>query len=902
VAGEERAWHTLESEAVARALETDPAAGLDAAEAARRLERYGANRVQTTTTAAWWRVLLHQFLDPLIYILLIAAAVTLLVGDLVDTAVIAAVLLINASIGFTQELRARKAMESLAALSAPHALVVRDSESVEIEAERLVPGDVVRLASGDRAPADVRLVEARELDVDESALTGESSPVRKTTEALDEPALVAGDRTNMAYAGTSVTRGRGTGIVVATGAASELGQIAGAVQELGAVQTPIQQKVARLGRGIGVAIAGLSLVVAAVGYARGMSASDIVGTVVALAVAAVPEALPVVLTVTLAAGVRRMARRHAIIRALPAVETLGSTTVIASDKTGTLTRNEMTVRAVWAAGGRYDVSGVGYDRAGSFERAGEPSEPSAGTALYMALLTGMLASEAESLPPDADAEQDDERRDAGGDPTELALLVAATKAELEPDRVHAEHPRLDLLPFESERRFMASLHDGPDGPTVYVKGAPEVVLELCEQQLDGDGGSSPLDARRIADAATALAEEGLRVLAMAMRREDAERIDARQLGGLVLVGLMGLEDPLREEARPAVDAARRAGIRVLMLTGDHADTATAIGRQLDMRVEDGALAGAELARLPDEELDRRLARNDVYARVAPEHKLRLVERLKAAGQIVAVTGDGVNDAPALHAAHLGVAMGRSGTDVAREASDMVLTDDNFATITAAVEEGRVVFSNIRKVTYFLLSTAVGLVITILAALFAGWPLPYLAVQVLWINLVTSGLQDVALAFEPGEPGLLDEPPRPPDEGVVNRAVLARMLGIGAFLAAGTLLVFWYFVRAGAPLEVARSMAMTQMVVFNFFHVLNCRSMHRSVFQVPLLSNRFLLISIAAAAAAQAAILYVAPLQALFRTAPLSVHQIAATVAIGASVIGVAELDKLRVRRARAAAR
>ncbi|HUE96961.1 MAG TPA: HAD-IC family P-type ATPase, partial [Longimicrobiaceae bacterium] len=803
-------------------------------------------------------LLLRQFKDPLIYILLLAALVTLLLRDYTDTGVILSVVLLNALIGFVQERRAQQAMRSLARMSAQQAEGIRDGTEREIPSRDLVPGDLVVLTSGVRVPADLRLSQVAGLEIDESALTGESLTVRKSTEALGSEEMVPGDRTNMAFAGTVVTRGRARGIVVTTGAKTELGRIATAVRLIGETATPLQQGLAQFGRRIGYAILVLTIIVAGLGVLRSMPPQEIFLAAVALAVSAIPEGLPVVLTVTLAIGVSRMARRNAIIRSLPAVETLGSTTVIGSDKTGTLTRNEMTVRVVWSAGRSFQVSGTGYEPEGVIhdehgEVAGEDE-----TGVALTLRAGLLANEA-----DAGAVIEGAPR---GDPTEMALHVAAAKAGMDPRLTQERHPELDILPFESERRFMATLNDGPEGRCAYLKGAPEVILALCDREV-GLNGPEPLQLERARDAAAALAEQGYRVLAMAYRPLEEDRLNDELLAeGVVFAGLQGMEDPVRPEAVEAIRATHAAGIRVLMLTGDHMDTARAIGAQLGLDQKgNGALEGNKIQHLSDEELDHQLESVNIYARVAPEHKLRIVQRLKARGEVVAVTGDGVNDAPALREAHLGIAMGKGGTDVAKEASDMVLADDNFATITAAVEEGRVVFSNIRKVTFFLLSTAVGEIITILAALALGWPLPFIAAQILWINLVTNGLQDVALAFEPGEPGLLRRSPRPLGEGILTTRLLERLGGVGVVLAAGTLGMFWWTWHGTQDLDLARTAAMTQMVVFQFFHVFNSRSLDRSIFEIPLLSNRFLFVSIVAAGVAHLAVLYAAPLQAVFRT-------------------------------------
>jgi calcium-translocating P-type ATPase len=872
-----RGWHTLAAAEVQDLLETQPA-GLTTAEAAARLARYGPNILEAEGVEPSWRLLLRQFRDPLIYILLIAAGVTTALRDYTDAGVILAVVLINATIGFVQELRARKAIRGLARLSAPRADVVRDGTVHTIESRELVPGDVVSLSSGASVPADLRLVIVQNLEIDESMLTGESAPVRKHVQPVQTESLVAGDQLNLGFAGTVVTRGRGRGIVIRTGAATEIGRIATAIRRVGTTATPLQDRIHHFGRRVGAAIMALSVVVLVLGLLQGLSPADIFLTAVALAVSAVPEGLPVVMTVTLAIGVARMARRRAIIRSLPAVETLGSTTVIGSDKTGTLTRNEMTVRTIVAGDGVFDVADAGFAAAAA-----------AGPPLHCTLLAGILANESDAASV--------ERGEPHGDPTETALHVAALRAGYSATALRDEYPELDVLPFEPERRFMATLNRTPAGRhVIHIKGAPEVVIARCSSRLTLEG-EVPIDRSAATLAIRPLSARGLRVLAMAHRVTEASRLDDDLLrDGFVLAGAQGMEDPVRAEAVAAVAAAHEAGIRVLMLTGDHVDTAQNIGRQLGLGGTDAhAVDGHTLDHLSDAELDRLIGDVDIYARVAPEHKLRLVQRLKARGETVAVTGDGVNDAPALRAAHIGIAMGRSGTDVAREAADMILADDNFATITAAIEEGRTVFGNVRKVSFFLLSTAAGEVITILAALFAGWPLPFLAAQILWINLVTNGLQDVALAFEKGEPGLLQRPPRPRGEGIVTLRILERLGAVGLVLAAGTLFVFWLTLDRTGDLAQARTIAVTQMVVFQFFHVFNSRSLDRSILSIPLFSNRFLFVSIVAAAAAHVAVLHVGVLQHIFRTVPLTASEWLLVVMIGSTAIIGGELDKWRNR-------
>jgi magnesium-transporting ATPase (P-type) len=905
-------WHTLTADDVIRELEADAERGLTAQEAKERLDHYGPNTIEREETESWWTVALRQFTDPLIYILLVAAGVAFAFGETVDAAVIMVVVILNAIIGFSQEWRARRSIESLQEMTSPKAQVVRDGDTKEIDGQDVVPGDLVVLRAGGSVPADLRLVHARDLRIDESALTGESRPVEKEDRPTPDEDAVPGDQVGMAFAGTTVARGRGRGIVVRTGDASELGDIAAATRQVGEVKTPIQEKMEALAKLIGAAVVVLAVVVVAVGLLLGQPLEEIVRTAIALTVGAIPEALPIVLTVTLAVGVQRMAKRNAIIRSLPAVETLGSTTVIASDKTGTLTENRMTVGIVWAGGerhtlrrGRDDAGADGAQRgepraaadAAAASAAAEATEHGATDALGTTLLIGLLANEAEGLP-------DEEDESGAGDPTEIALLAAAVDAGLDIEETRARHRQLDLIPFESERQFMATRNETAAGRRVFVKGSPEAVLERCARALGADGEVGDLDADAVRDAARELADEGFRVLAMAYREDDADSFDGEDPGGdLVFAGMQGLEDPVRPEAVDAVRAARSAGIRVLMLTGDHARTARAIAQQLGFGNGDReAVEGRTLQNRSDDEADRMVRDVDVYARVSPQHKLALVERLKAQGHVVAVTGDGVNDAPALRAAHIGIAMGKVGTDVAREASQMVLADDNFASITSAVEEGRVVFANVRKVTYFLLSTGVALVATILASVFGFIPLPYVAAQVLWINLVTNGLQDLALAFEKGEPGLLDEPPRPPEEGVLNRFILWRLAWVGLIITAGTLGVFWWMLESGAEIELARSVAMTQMVIFQFFHVLNARSFHRSIVSVPLGANPFLFAAMGLAVAAHLAALHLPFMQAVFGTVPLAWGHWGLVLAVGASIVVAAEIDKVIIRRKNAAAR
>ncbi|HVQ76987.1 MAG TPA: HAD-IC family P-type ATPase, partial [Candidatus Binatia bacterium] len=866
--GGQRAWHVLDHAEVASGLGTS-ARGLTRVEAAARLERHGPNQLEEAPPPSVWAVLLHQFTSPLIYILLVATVVTLLLREFADAIVIAVVLALNALIGFVQERKAERSVRGLMHLVAPHARVIREGREWDVESRELVPGDLVLLESGGRVPADLRLGSATALLVDESLFTGESVPVTKMTARLDQDDLVIGDRTNMAYAGSVVASGRGRGYVVATGAATELGAIARLVRTGERAETPLQQRMTRFAHVVGLVVVGAAIAAFALGVARGEPVAEMFIVAVALAVSAIPEGLPVVFTITLALGVRRMARRNAIIRRLPAVETLGSTTVIGSDKTGTLTENRMTVQRIWAGGRTFTLSDVGtVDDAGTGEAGamlgdGRTVVPAEDLSLRLTLLAGVLTNE-------ADIARTDEGYETHGDPTEAALLVAAARLGLEPAEVRARYPIYAEIPFEPQRQYSASIRIEDDRHVVFVKGAPERVLAMCTQLRTAEGVVD-LDPAVVLEAARALASDGLRVLGMAtgvLERPPApERVE--EPAGLTFLGLQGSMDPPRAGVREAIAGCQAAGIRVVMITGDHAGTARAIGEQLGIASADSpVLTGVELGSMDDAALRARVLEVPIYARVAPDHKLRVVQALQSHGEVVAVTGDGVNDAPALKSAEIGVAMGKSGTDVAREASDMVLADDNFVSIYAAVEEGRITFDNLRKVTFFLVSTGAAEVLAILTTLVVQWPLPFLPAQILWLNLVTNGLQDVALAFEPGEPGVLERPPRARGEGIISRLLWERTLLTGLVMAAGTLLMFRWELETSGHLGRAQTVALTTMVLFQVFHVGSCRSERRSVLSLSPWSNPFLFAATAAALLVHVAALYLPPTQFLLRVEPL----------------------------------
>jgi magnesium-transporting ATPase (P-type) len=878
-------WHALDVSEVERNLRTT-GAGLSRAEAEGRLAHHGPNQLEEQPPPSPIVVFVRQFRSPLIYILLVATVVTVLLREFLDAGVIGAVLLINAVIGFVQERKAETAVRSLMQLVVPHARVVRDGQDWEIDSRELVPGDVVLLEPGSRVPADLRLTSTNALQIDESLLTGESVPVTKRTRPVGEAAPLA-DRGSMAFTGAVVTSGRGRGVVVATGQRTELGAIADLIRGETEAQTPLQQRMDRFAKLIGGVVGVAAAVAFASGLALGEGANEMFLTAVALAVAAIPEGLPVVFTITLALGVGRMARRNAIIRRLPAVETLGSTTVIGSDKTGTLTENRMTVQQVWAAGRRYVLAGDRFDV--DDERATLDDHP----ALHQTLLAGVLANEAEAY-------HTDEGIQLTGDPTEAALLVSAMHAGIEPDEARQAYDVFGEIPFEPERRYAASVRERHGRHTVFVKGAPERVMEMCTEVLTPDG-AAPIDRDAVHRAARSLAHYGLRVLAMAYRPLEQPLDgpdDVDEPDRLVFLGLQGMMDPPRPGVRDAVAVCHDAGMRVVMITGDHAITGRAIAEDLGITTAGSpVLTGSELAEMDDEALREKVRELAVYARVSPEEKLRIVRALQAEGEVVAVTGDGVNDAPALRAAAIGIAMGRSGTDVAREASDMVLADDNFVSITAAVEEGRVTFDNLRKATFFLVSTGAATIAAILFTVWMQWPLLMLPAQLLWLNLVTNGLQDVALAFEPAEKGVLARPPRRTREGVVSKLLWERTLIAGLVMAAGTLWLFrWEYDQTGSLMR-AQTVALTTMVIFMAFHVGNARSGATSVLRISPVSNPFLLTATVVAVSVHVAALYLPPTQYVLRVEPLDAAVWMRMVAVATSIIVAVELHKL-IRRAR----
>jgi len=888
----DHSWHALATDAVLRELGSS-AYGLDDRTAAERLTAHGENRLVPEPPVSDLVLLLRQFQSPLILILIVATGVTLLLREYADSAVIVAVLVLNAVIGFTQERRADRSVHALMSLASPVATVRRDGARRRIDAVELVPGDVVLLEAGDRVPADLRLLEASAVCADESLLTGESAPATKSAEAIDASVLAA-DRTSMVHMGTSITAGRATGVVVATGPETLLGGIAERMNEQQRPPTPLQRRMARFANIVAVAVLGSTAIAFALGVALGGGIAEMFLVAVALAVAVVPEGLPVAFTIAMALGVRRMARRRVIVRTLPAVETLGSTTVIGSDKTGTLTENRMTVVAGWTPGGwfhlgvdtapvsdasvRLDVT----DDDGAQDGIGARSRGEEGVGAV--LRTAVLANDA-ALTGDGSG---------GGDPTEVALLHAAVAAGLDPTRLREDVRVLVDVPFSSVARFSYVITE-EDGPLLRLKGAPERVVELSQHMLAPDGTEVPIDRDLVLGAAARMAARGLRVLATAQVRtdRDPDPHEPPHPEDLVLTGLVGMQDPPRAGVRDAIARCRSAGVRVLMITGDHPATARAIASDLGIiSGEDAAVVtGTEVERADDATLATMVTRTPVFARVAPEHKLRIVLALQALGEIVAVTGDGVNDAPALKAANIGVAMGRDGTDVAREASDMVLTDDDFVAIVAAVEEGRVVFDNVRKVTYFLLSTGSASIVAIMAAIATGLPLPYTPAALLWLNVVTNGLQDVALAFEPGEPDTLRRAPRAQREGIVSRALWERTALTGVTMAAGSLWLFTWAIDQGLSEDAQRGAALTTFVVAMALHAYNARSERRSIIASDPRTNPLLLGAVLGALIIHIGALYWAPTRTLLRIAPFGLDAWGRMVVVALGVVAVSELHK-----------
>ncbi len=852
--------------------------GLSTDEADRRYQEYGPNQIQGKGAKPPWIILAGQFKDPLVIILIVAAIVTMFIAEYIDMAVILAVVILNAIIGFVQEFKADKAMQALKRMGVSKSLVVRNGEEIRIESGKLVPGDIVVLTAGNKVPADGRLFETRDLEIDESMMTGESTPAQKSSGVISEEHVPIADQANMSFMGTVVTGGAGKAIITATGGRSQLGNISREVEQTEKETTPLQRRLTVLTQIIGVVALTLATIVVLIGIATGRDLVEMVLFGISITVAVIPEGLPIVVTVTMAVGLQRMARRNAIVRKLIAVETLGSCNIICSDKTGTITENRMSVVKVYTGGKLFRIDGNGYEPRGKIYQDDEEIEHN--DELERVLLTGALCNSASLY------------REGGewkiqGDPTEGALLVAARRYGIDLEESAYAWEFVDEIPFSSDRKYMASLYRKNGECSLFVKGAPERMLTFANAG----------DSRELHEQANHLLEDGLRVLGFGVKKlqGDGSDIDIEKEveSGLEFVGFQGIIDPPRQSAIEAIKGAQQAGMKVVMITGDHKVTASSIARKIDiMQPGDTAITGKEIDSKGEHFLRENAHKTAVYARVAPHHKLAIVDALQKRGNTVAVTGDGVNDAPALKKANIGIAMGKVGTDVAREAADMVLRDDNFASIFEAVKVGRVIFDNIRKVSLFLLTSSTGISLAVISSLFMGFQLPFLATQVLWINLVTNGLQDLALAFEPAEGQVHKRPPRQPKENVFTLHVAARMAALGIVMAVVALFVFRYMLSSTRELSYARTAAVNTVVMFQFINAWNSRSLQRSVFRTPFFSNRVLLASLALSILAQLAALHWGPLQFLLKTEPLDGFTWLLTIVAGATALVVAELDKL----------
>jgi Ca2+-transporting ATPase len=885
-------WYSRSPDALAKELQTSVEGGLSEHDAQQRFEREGPNELPEPRPPSLIRLFFSQFTSVIVWVLIGAAVVSGVLEDWLDAAAILAIVLFNGVLGFIQEFRAERSLAALRNLSMATARVFRDGVLRSIPARQLVSGDLIHLEAGDRIPADARLIYTTNFQTQEASLTGESAPVQKRASVIAGTDVSLAEQTNMAFMGTVAVSGKARALVLATALRTELGRIAVMIQqatEAERMETPLQRRLEQFGHTLLWLALGVVTVVFVLGYLRGEPAILMLLTAVSLAVAAVPEGLPAVVTITLALGVTRMAKRHALIRKLPAVETLGSTTVICSDKTGTLTKNQMTVTRLFVGDRVFEVMGEGYKPVGEIREAvgmrgeGSSLDPSCLPPALRELLTAAVLCNGAML------RQDEETWQIIGDPTEGALLVAAAKAALTIETLDSSFHFLGEVPFDPERKMMTIVRRTPEGPVAYVKGAPDVLLRHCTHRLAADGTVEALteSARAaILEANGAFAHQALRVLGMAHRRLDHEpdTYQAQELEGhLVFLGLAAMKDPLRPEAKAAVQACHDAGIQTVMITGDHQDTAVAIAEELrGVKGPIQSLSGMELDRLSDDELVRNVDDVAVYARVSAEHKLRIVKAWQRRGAIVAMTGDGINDAPAVKAADIGVAMGVTGTDVTKEAADMVVTDDNFASIAAAVEEGRGIFDNIRKTIHFLLSCNVSEVLVMLFAALIGLPLPLLPIQILWINLVTDGFPALALSVDPKSPDLMNQPPRRPDARLLDAGRLLAIMAQGVMLAAIALGAFAYSLY-GLHQEVdqARTVAFTVMVITQLVHAFNCRSERRSLFHLGLWTNRPLLLAFSLSLGIQIAVLIIPAAAPVFKIAPLSIVDW-----VGIGVVGV----------------
>lgn len=880
-------WHAKDEAEVLTLLESSEQ-GLSSEQAQQRLTQYGLNRLPQADGKSPWQRFLSQCHNVLIYILLSAALIVLLVGHWLDGGVILGVVLINALIGMVQEGKAEDAISALSRMLSSQALVIRDGHKTQIPAEQLAPGDVVFLQAGDKVPADIRLLRVKNLQLQEAVLTGESMAVTKSTSAVPTSTLLA-DRSCMLYSGTLVTFGQGTGVVVATATDTELGRISNMLSDVPKLTTPLLRQMARFSQQLSLMIVMVALLTMLVGIlVHQLSLSSMFIAAVSVAVAAIPEGLPAIMTITLAIGVQKMAARKAIIRSLPAVETLGSVTVICTDKTGTLTRNEMTVTEVVTATGHYHISGSGYEAHGVISAGNSNIDPDNDVDLLNLIRAGLLCNDARLI-------QQEALWLCQGDPTEGALLSLAAKAGLDSDFEHEARPRMDVIPFESEHQFMATLHHDHEGHYFcYLKGAPERILAMCQFQQGGTAPDLGFWQQQVAN----LASKGQRVLALAQLEFDGQKQaldfnDVQQ--GLTLIGLVAMMDPPREDATAAVQSCQAAGIQIKMITGDHSDTAAAIAEKMGM--PSTVISGQEIELLDEAELEQLVSEKAVFARATPEHKLKLVTALQNIGEVVAMTGDGVNDAPALKRADIGTAMGVNGTEVARDAADMVLADDNFASIVDAVEEGRVVFDNLTKAILFILPTSAGEALIIIAAIFMGMVLPITPVQILWVNMITAVTLGLALAFEPGEAGLMKRQPRSQQSPLLTAGLIRRIAFVSIVMMLGSFALFMWHLNAGQSLEYARTVTVNTLVMFEVFYLFNTRFMTASVLNLNgFLGNRIALVAVLALLLFQFGFTYLAPMQFLFGSTALSLQSWMQIVLVASSILWLVEVEKWLLRQ------
>ncbi|WP_020526435.1 cation-translocating P-type ATPase [Flexithrix dorotheae] len=888
-ATKEHPWHSQTVQELAQSLNSDIEKGISSDEIPERQKMYGTNELTAKQTDSVWKLIWQQFNQPLIYILVIASVITFFFKEYVDSAVIMAIVIVNAVIGFIQESKAQKALEALSNTMQTYAMVIRDGKRKEIPAKEIVVGDLVFVQSGDKVPADIRLVSVKEMQVAESALTGESVPVSKSLEVLEND-TVLGDRLNMAFASTYVTFGQGMGLVTAVGDQTEVGHISGLISNVESAETPLNQKINQLSKYIVYVILAMSVLTFALGIYRGQDPIEVFMSVVALAVGAIPEGLPAAITTILAIGVSRMAKRHAITRKLPVVETLGSATVICSDKTGTLTENQMTVKEVFAGSQMFEVSGTGYSPEGEIKQNDQVIDKENYPALKDLLVAGLLCNTSE-------ISREENQYLVKGDPTEGALIVAAQKAGLSRSNLLKIFHQLDNIPFESERQYMATLFklEGQQKNTVYLKGSVEKILEKCSHFQNDKGEIVPLPGvEEIHKKVELMASEGLRVLAFAKKEIDSKKVTEQDLeNDNVFIGLQAMIDPPRQEAIKAVADCKKAGIQVKMITGDHGLTAVAIAKQLGIELGAGKknYTGKELARLSEKEFQEAAINTNVFARVSPEQKLRLVEALQKNNEVVAMTGDGVNDAPALKQAAIGIAMGITGTEVSKEAADMVLTDDNFRSIRDAVEEGRGVFDNIMKFIVWTLPTNMGEGLIILIAALFGIALPITPLQILWINMTTAGFLGLMLAFEPKEPGIMSRKPRKPGQSIFGKDVVVKLILVSLALVVASFGFFQYELAMGTSVEVARTIAVTTFVVLEGFYLLNCRSLSLPMHKIGFFSNLWVWFGFVLMFVFQAFFIYNSWMNEIFGSAPITLAMWGKIMVAGLITYIIIEIEK-----------